>query len=118
MATPIKVTGQQTPKAKIEVQIYVDPKTKTITVKPDPFWVRVSNLEEAMWLCMQPHKHGHNECFTVHFPEESPFSERAFANHGVRSGLAVVQPDKNKLYKYTVTVPRIGVLDPKGGVTP
>jgi hypothetical protein len=97
--------------------INIDPGVKTISVSPDPFYVSIERGEEVVW-AIKPD----NYCFTVHFaggPNGSPFEGTTFGHNHSHSGLprrdAQLHPH---LYKYTVTVPGIGALDPNGGVTP
>ena len=120
MATTATLTERFTMATKlVPVEIDVDLNTRTIKVSPDPFRVSKREKEEVIWICKQQHKHDHNKCFLVHFGEHgSPFAGSTFVNHEARSGHAVVQPDFNKLYKYTVWVPGCEPLDPQGGVTP
>jgi hypothetical protein len=108
MATPAPLS----PQAKVAVKIYADP----ISADPDPFTVHVSKNEEIEWQCMQDHQHGNGKCFTIEFPGESPFAGHSFHDNRAHSGLPVVPPDDNKLYKYNVTIPGVGTLDPQGGV--
>ena len=108
MATPAQ--GPST--SPVPVQIYAAP----IRAYRDPFWVSKSNNEEVEWQCMQNHQHGNGKCFTIEFPGESPFAGHVFHDHGARSGLPVVAPDDSKLYKYNITIPGVGTLDPQGGV--
>lgn len=111
MATPKEATVQKTAKKTIPIEIVV--KGKDITVSRDPFWVSKKELHELEWVCAQD--------FTVHFetPNGSPFRKDTFKK-GDHSGCVRddVQPSDTPIYKYTVTVPGVGALDPKGGVTP
>lgn len=104
----------------IPIEIGLDPiNPQKIKVTPDRFQVKKGAKEEVQWLCRLPHTHGHNRCFLVHFGEEgSPFAGSTFVDDGVRSGHAVVQPDENKFYKYTVWVSGYDPVDPYAGVTP
>ena len=117
-----KATVQQKESPKVKVTIFADRKTKKITVDPDKFLVSKGKKEEVQWLCTQEHKHQSDMCFTVHFGKAngSPFTKDTFKNHQVSSGLVheKVEPSDTQFYEYTVTVPGVGVLDPKGGVTP
>lgn len=118
MATPAVVTERPTPKAQVKVVINVDPVAKTIKVDPDPFFVCRSKFEEVEWILKKPQGFPEVDCFTVHFVGQSPFHpEATFGHKRARSGCATV-PAGPTLYKYTVTVPGIGTLDPHGGVTP
>jgi hypothetical protein len=111
MATPTQGPLPVAPEAKVTVQINANP----ISANPDPFTVHVSKKEEVEWQCMQHHQHGNGKCFKIEFPAESPFAGKIFHDHGAKSGLPVVQPG-DKLYKYNVTIPGVGTLDPQGGV--
>ncbi len=120
MATPATAMAKQTAATKlVPIEIGVDAIARKVTVNPGTFWVSKGEKEEVQWVCRQQHKHEHNKCFLVHFGEHgSPFAGSAFVDHEVRSGHAVVQPDLNKLYKYTVWVPGFDPADPDGGVKP
>ncbi len=127
MASPSKQPAFKTYNDPVLVRIGFDTDTKTIKVTPDPFWIHPE--EEVEWFCDLPHehnkKHDHN-CFTITFknkpssqaPQKSPFGESRFRGHGAHSGRAVVNPDINKLYDYSVDAPGFGSIDPQGGVKP
>jgi hypothetical protein len=122
MANQGEATVQQKEGTKIKVTIFADKKTKKITVDPEKFLVSKSKKEVVQWLCTREHEHKDDLCFTVHFGKANgtPFETDTFKNHQVLSGTVheKVEPSDTKLYEYTVTVPGVGVLDPKGGVTP
>lgn len=120
MATP-SLVKPPAPRGEVAVVIELDP-NGNIVVHPDPFWVHKSEDEEVKWFCSLEHKHGdaNNPCFTVDFKGNSPFEcTTLFKGHHAHSGCArtSVQPDPNKLYKYSVTVGD-KTLDPGGGVKP
>jgi hypothetical protein len=119
MATSARVTGRSTPGPKVQVEIYVDPKTNKIVANPETFYVHLSKNEEVEWVCKRTHRHGRHKCFLLHFdgPQGSPFVEHTFKDHAARSGCAVV-PHGDTLYKYTVWAPGYEPLDPGGGVKP
>jgi hypothetical protein len=103
---------------QVEVGINVDKSTNTITVKPDPCSLNSDAQEEVMWVCKQDHDHNHktNTCFMVHFIGTSPFAKAAFTGPEAHSGCAVISPNKQSLYVYTVWVP--GFEPRQGGVKP
>jgi hypothetical protein len=119
MATSVKTAGPQRPGQKVEVEIYMDPITKKIEANPETFYVSISKNEEVEFVCKQPHEHGRHKCFLVHFdePQGSPFAEHTFKDHGARSGCAIVAHGDTE-YKYTVWVPGVEPLDPRGVVLP
>ena len=117
MSTAGTARMKQPPKEEpVKVMIQVDPEMKTISVSPEPFYVNIERGEEVEW-DIKPG--GYN--FTVHFggPDGSPFEETTFGNDHRRSGPVKGDAERYpKLYKYAVAVPKIGALDPHGGVTP
>jgi hypothetical protein len=117
MSTAGTARMKRTPKEEpVKVMIQVNPDVKTISVSPDPFYVNIERGEEVEWDIMPE-----DLCFTVHFggPNGSPFEETTFGHNHRRSGLPRGDAERHpKLYKYTVAVPKIGALDPHGGVTP
>jgi hypothetical protein len=112
MATPQTVTPKKGP--RVVISVYADPETGEIYVDREPFYVHIKKQEEVQWICMQNHGTHGRGCFKVEF-EESPFPNKEF-HHGEDSDLPIVPPSPTKLYKYTITVPDVGTLDPKGGV--
>lgn len=120
MATPATTMEQKT--AKKPIAIYIGVKGRDVTASLDPFWVSKSNKDEVQWFCTQSHNTHGQGCFTIRFdgPNGSPFETDTFLGHGACSKPVRndVQPDKEKLYKYTVTIPGYDPLDPHGGVTP
>ena len=119
MATAVKVVLDLPVHARtipLTVGIYADPTTKQISAEPDPFWISLRGREEVVWVCKREHVHGDDKCFTVDFGDDSPFPESVFKDHGVRSGHPKAHVIKEMLYKYTVTVPGVGCVDPQGGV--
>jgi hypothetical protein len=96
-------------------------KDEKIMVDREPFWVR-RNTEEAVWECMQNHKHSQDPpCFTVIFQNDVFQRSRKFSsdsNGKAHSGPAHKLSANDTLYKYTVHVDGCDDLDPQGGVTP
>ncbi len=117
MATPSLVT-ESVPRGRVAVVIELDPRGEII-VRPDPFWIHLSEDEEVEWFCSIPHDHNvpNKPCFTVEFKGNSPFHMYRFEGHRSRSGCALnsVQPHPKKLYKYTVTVGD-KTVEPAGGI--
>jgi len=120
MAEPKRATEPLEAQKEVTVEIDVDPKTKKITVKPDPFRVSFKAEQQVVWLCRNRSHDKHDSgCFTVEFLE-SPFAKSQSSKHqghGALSGRANVPPGE-KLYKYSVAVPDVGTLDPEGVVDP
>jgi len=128
MATPKQafVAGPQDVLVKIGLN-----SAGNITVTPDPFYIRKGIDEKVVWLCTENHEHGTeaSPCFTVDFNKNekilnvnknlpgSPFRDWHFCGHGASSGPAIVAPNEEKLYKYTVSMHGKSV-DPEGGVKP
>ena len=117
MATPSLIT-QSVPRGRVAVVVELDPKGE-IVVRPDPFWIHLSEDEEVQWFCSIPHNHDvpNKPCFTVEFKGNSPFHTSRFEGHRAHSGCALnsVQPHPKRLYKYSVTVSS-KTIDPAGGV--
>jgi hypothetical protein len=102
---------------EVFVHIIVD-QTGQITVDRDPFWVSKGKDEEVVWHCTSTDPKDPHPNFTVDFDKNgSPFNESHFSSDWPCSGLVKrnVQPDRDRLYHYTV---RVGTnsLDPDGGV--
>ena len=70
----------------------------TPVVSEDPIRLKKPKNEEVTWECTSP--------FTVFFDRETPFYEAMYDQDFPCSGLARrnVKEDKDKIYKYTVTV--------------
>ena len=116
MATP-KIVHQSAPQ-DFRVHVGLDAKGN-IKVDPDPFWIYRCEDEQVRWVCVQHHTHGdaNHPWFTVDF-DTTPFNNKHFEGHGALSDRPTDQAIPNHLYKYTVSMPGKGSLDPTGGVDP
>ncbi len=108
MATPRMALSPRT----VQVYIDVDTATKRINVVPTHFVIHKEQRQDVRWICIP------DLPFTVDFngQNRSPFKEKTFNQDQPWSGLAVVNPDPNKVYKYTVSMVGYQVEDPDGVV--
>lgn len=117
MATPSKTPQPEL--GYVPVKINTDPKTKKITVSPDPFEVSKGNKEQVQWICGQNHDHNNPKgCFWIHFDKESPFDKKEFRKHMELSSPPNDASVIEKKYKYSVDIDGYPTLDPIGVVKP
>ncbi len=108
MATPTPALSPRT----AQVYIDVDPRTKRIHIVPVHFVIHKGQHQDVRWICMQ------DLPFTVDFDGQngSPFGQSKFDDQQPWSGLAAVEPNPNKPYKYTVRISGYQDEDPEGVV--
>jgi len=105
-------------KKTIPINITVDLEKDEVHVNPNPFYIDSVKQEEVQWVFAPPAGHPEIDCFTVYFPNASPFEETTFGHHRDHTGCARMNAVHNKLYDATLTVPGVGTCMIQGGVKP